>query len=87
MYMTHNSYYPMSFPPKENFLDETLTWVLKDDLQVVGIQVQCTTLILSFQWGLVSHTLGPKSSCGWGYIKVVMCYTVILVYLLLELCY
>jgi len=22
--MTHNSYYPMSFPPKENFLDETL---------------------------------------------------------------
>jgi len=24
MYMTHNSYYPMSFPPKENFLDETL---------------------------------------------------------------
>jgi len=25
MYMTHNSYYPMSFPPKENFLDETLS--------------------------------------------------------------
>jgi len=24
-YMTHNSYYPMSFPTKENFLDETLT--------------------------------------------------------------
>ena len=24
MYMTHNSYYPMSFPLKENFLDETL---------------------------------------------------------------
>ena len=22
--MTHNSYYPMSFPSKENFLDETL---------------------------------------------------------------
>jgi len=22
--MTHNSYYPMSFPPKENCLDETL---------------------------------------------------------------
>jgi len=27
--MTHNSYYPMSFPPKENFLDETLTVYLE----------------------------------------------------------
>jgi len=26
--MTHNSYYPMSFPPKENFLDETLLLVM-----------------------------------------------------------
>ena len=56
-------------------------WALICDLQVFGIQVQCTTLIVSFQWGLSVRYPGAQVIL-WLRIKVVMCYTVILVYLI-----